>query len=192
MDILDQALQATMCELHSGEHFDIKNPVFDIQDISYALSNLCRFNGHCSEFYSVAEHSVLVAWLLAEWDQSPEVIMQGLMHDATEAYLSDVPAPFKQLLPDWRALDEDLEEKLWKHFNLGEKSPMVKKADWYAVFIEANQLLPSKGEWFNDPMDVRSDAIMIQPPCELGGNTRESVQATFLLNFDNIQRYINE
>ena len=173
----------TLCEVHSGKYFDIQNPVFDITDIAHSLSKLCRFNGHTERFYSVAEHSVLVAWLLDKWEQPTTVVLQGLLHDATEAYLSDVPAPFKHLLPDWRALDKSLETKLWEHFGLGEKSPMVKKADWYALFIEANALLPSKGEWFHDPMNVRSDALLITPPCDMGGYDLDSIEYTFLMNY---------
>lgn len=155
-------------EVHSGGKFFPDNPEFDLKDICHALGNLCRFNGHTSKFYSVAEHSMLVGWLLEEWGQPHEVVLQGFLHDATEAYLSDVPAPFKQFLPDWKGLEDSMEKKLYAWFGLGEKNPLVKKADWYALFIEANALMKGKGIGWYDPLEIRGDAITITPPWSLG------------------------
>ena len=61
-----------------------------VEDIAHALSMKCRFNGHCREFYSVAEHSTRVAMILPKGKQ-----VFGLLHDAAEAYLPDVCAPIK-------------------------------------------------------------------------------------------------
>lgn len=66
-----------------------------ITDIVHALSLICRFGGHTSEHYSVAQHSLLVARILAALGASPEVQLAGLMHDAHEAYIGDIPTPIK-------------------------------------------------------------------------------------------------
>lgn len=73
----------------------------DIEDIAHALSMQCRFGGHAVRFYSVAEHSVLLARHVA-----PEHRKWALLHDAAEAYLVDVPRPVKPYLGDYR-LNED-------------------------------------------------------------------------------------
>lgn len=60
-----------------------------IEDIAHALSNQCRFSGHVRRFYSVAEHSVRV---MKKCKIDP---LYGLLHDASEAYLVDLPRPLK-------------------------------------------------------------------------------------------------
>lgn len=96
--ILDTTPGSTGITTYEGHMFDVFNPstwVFDLEDISQALSNTCRFGGHV-EFYSVAEHSCRVAkWLEAE-GYGPRIQMLGLMHDAVEAYIGDICRPIKK------------------------------------------------------------------------------------------------
>ena len=95
-------------QTHKGhKFFPYKNTsIVDIRDIAHSLSLLCRFNGHCKQFYSVAQHSVLVASACGEGkehDTPPfgvenrylELAKWGLLHDAMEAYLGDTPSPLK-------------------------------------------------------------------------------------------------
>jgi hypothetical protein len=89
----------------SGQQFRPTAPdpaLVRVTDIAHALSHLCRYNGHVRSFYSVAEHSVLMArhfiarrdYPLARW---------ALLHDGSEAYLGDVIRPLKKALPDYKA-----------------------------------------------------------------------------------------
>ena len=87
----------------------------DIKDIAHALSMLCRFTGHTSQFYSVASHSLLVA---EHCEGGPVCRMVGLLHDAAEAYLGDVSSPLKSLLPTYRDLHEDLLGVIFAKFGL--------------------------------------------------------------------------
>jgi hypothetical protein len=66
-----------------------------ISAIVHALSMICRFNGHCHSFYSVAQHSCLVADLVVMDLLEPQHELVALLHDATEAYLGDVVRPLK-------------------------------------------------------------------------------------------------
>ena len=148
-------------ETYAGLSFRLETPVFRIEDLAHSLSMLCRFNGHSRHFYSVAEHSLLVAGIMDEFlGGNP---LEGLLHDGTEAYLSDVPAPFKQLLPDWQKLDEALELKLraWASLPLY-KTEQCKEADWLALFLEAYELMPDRGAGYMDPHGLRKKALSMR------------------------------
>ena len=170
--------------------FDLSNPSFDIRDIAHSLSQIARFNGHATRFYSVAEHSLMVSDLMESLGLGDP--LEGLLHDASEAYLSDVPAPFKQFLPDWQKVDDSVEKALRSYWRLPErKSPGCKKADWLALFIEAYHLLPSKGEIFFDPAKLRPEALKL---IENGWTPRTHRSMTeteedFLLNYRGLYEF---
>lgn len=65
-----------------------------IEDIAHALSNICRYTGHCKQFYSVAEHSLMCSDMGRSW----ELQTWGLLHDASEAYIGDINSPLKRTL----------------------------------------------------------------------------------------------
>lgn len=104
---------------------DADPATIDIFDIAHALSQACRFSGYTRRHYSVAEHSVNVARLVAmrlkaQWGfhdiwsvmahpNHKITVRQALLHDATEAYLIDMPSPVKRAFPDYRAA----EKRLW-------------------------------------------------------------------------------
>lgn len=96
-----------------------------IRDIAHALSLICRYTGHGDFFYSVAEHSVLISKALPK-----ELALQGLLHDATEAYLGDMSRPLKYSLPDYKAIEELNWRAIATKFNLPmDLDPLVKDYD---------------------------------------------------------------
>jgi uncharacterized protein len=104
----------TWIQTYSGLRFDVTNPLasaMTIMDIAMPLSRACRFGGHCLSFYSVAEHSVLAAE-----KAKPEHKMAVLMHDASEAYLVDIPRPIKHLLLGYKHLEDDIMNTLAKKY----------------------------------------------------------------------------
>lgn len=93
-------IPAHLIPLAHGGYVDprnIKARDVRLEDVAHALSNLCRFTGHTRTFYSVAEHSVRVAACLRDEGADPLTQLWGLLHDATEAYVSDLPRPIKNL-----------------------------------------------------------------------------------------------
>lgn len=126
---------------YTGKRFHFTDPKADeveIKDIARGLSNLCRFGGQCKTFYSVAEHCVLVADLLPR-----NLAFAGLLHDAAEAYLLDVPSPLKGVLVSYHGLEIKVDAVIAKHFSLGPEQhhELVKRADVYAQDLEGNQLM---------------------------------------------------
>ncbi|MHC4093108.1 MAG: phosphohydrolase, partial [Planctomycetota bacterium] len=118
----------------------------DIMDIAWSLSMLCRFNGHCSHFYSVAQHSVLVSQLCP-----PGLELAGLLHDAAEAYIGDLVAPIKREIPVFRELEERLLIAIGQRFNIDPallSSDQVKYADRILLATEKRDLLgPEPWPW---------------------------------------------
>ena len=142
--------------MHSGamiELTDIDPRAVCIEDIAHNLANLCRFTGGTNRFYSVAEHSHLVAAILKENGCETATVLHGLLHDATEAYLGDVSSPLKALLPAYQALERNAERVIFEALGVRPVSPsLVYEADKMAFVIETNALqgrgLPmDQNEW---------------------------------------------
>lgn len=117
--------------------FDPKPDDIDIIDIAHSLSLQCRFNGHCRTFYSVAEHCVRLSYIVPEEDA-----LWGLLHDATEAYLCDVPRPIKRELPHYKEMEDRMLERIAVVFSLPWPIPeSVKHADNVMLATEKRDLM---------------------------------------------------
>lgn len=113
-----------------------------LPDIAHALSHICRFTGHVSRFYSVAEHSVRVARLVP-----PEDRLAALLHDATEAYLCDIPSPIKPLLVGYAEAEDRLARVIADKWGVTYPWPeSVKEADRIMLHSEARVLMGDP-EW---------------------------------------------
>jgi hypothetical protein len=109
----------------------------DILDIAHSLSMQCRYAGHVKKFYSVAEHCVHISYAV-----SPENALWGLLHDATEAYMVDLPRPVKAFLPEYKKAEKYLEQIIMLHFGLPQhEPPEVKEMDTRILFNERAALL---------------------------------------------------
>jgi hypothetical protein len=148
-------------ETVSGRKIDVTNPdpdTIEISDIAWALSRMPRFSGHSIPYvpYSVAQHCIQV---MKELDPfGSRIQMYGLLHDAAEAYMNDLPSPIKHI-PEIHAVISKLEDKLLLtiYESIGIRPPtdeeetIVKIADKNQQAIEAYNFMYSRGSDWNLP-----------------------------------------
>lgn len=169
-------------QTYSGVQFwplDPHHSEIMIIDIGHALSNMCRYAGHSKKFYSVAEHSVLVSQIVP-----PEHAFAALMHDATEAYLVDVPRPIKQYLGGYHDYEDRLWKEICKAYMIDVDLPdCVKEADNAVLLAEGEQIMGPKPAPWNIPGEPAAVTIEFWPP--------ELAKVTFLTRFVelNAQRF---
>ncbi len=159
-------------EVYSGAKVDVENfwqSDYNMEDVAHSLGNQCRFNGHCKEFYSVAQHAVLCS-VFAESGEvaemfgltergSIEFAMYCLHHDDTEAYVGDCVRPLKTDAFKYR--EDKIMEQIWNAlgipFPTDKDHDIIKFVDDTLCITEAKQLMKSKAEWwtgnFPEPWD---------------------------------------
>ncbi len=133
----------------------------DIIDIAHSLSMMCRYGGHTSRFYSVAEHSVLVSI-----KAKPMNALWGLLHDASEAYAVDIPRPLKRYLSGYAAIENSIMRAVCERFGLDPTPPAeIKEIDDRIIEDERRALMGvPAGNWgHRNPLGV---AIVGLPPSQ--------------------------
>lgn len=126
-------------QTYTGKKFyalDPREDEIDIEDIATALANTCRFAGHCINYYSVAEHCLLMSYMF----EDKALALDALLHDATEAYLTDIPRPIKKSLPQYVELEDALCEVIYSKYSI--KYPIdsrVKEIDSRILVSEARE-----------------------------------------------------
>ena len=127
-------------ETYQGRLLNYVDPDPDtiyIEDIAHALSQICRFTGHCREFYSVAQHSVLCSYFAPA-----EYKFEALMHDSTEAYIGDLNSPLKALLTGYKDIEHRIYEAIAYKWMLPYKiSDVVKYTDLLMLKKEYIELM---------------------------------------------------
>ncbi len=153
-----------------------------VEDIAHALSLTTRFGGHARCFYSVAQHSLLVSELCGA-----KCRLWGLMHDAAEAYLGDMPKPLKSRMGFFQKLEEQALTIIAGVFGLTFPLPAeVKKYDVAALEFEARQLMGDVSGW----MWFDSEGPKVAD--EIGRRfltlTPEQAESEFLMRFEELSR----
>lgn len=196
-------------ETFSGRYVDVDKPVVStiaLEDIAHALANTCRYGGHCTRFYSVAEHAVFVSKRLERKGHSGSIQLAGLHHDDAEAFLMDVPRPMKPLLGKaYERMTAKMDQAIAKALNQGDNvpwfyaedfhDPSVKDADNWALFVEARYLLPSQGKlWWDGAqgadkyIETQLPSRIVTPDYWLGGIEPQAAEQLYLER----HRYLRE
>ena len=153
MTVHDARRDVTCLETYSGIYIDYLNPRpedIELADIARGLSQVCRFAGQTSRFYSVAEHGLYVMRLIPPEKQTPEFLLAALHHDSHEAYLGDWPSPLKYVMGSrkYKTLKHRLDAAIAEAFELDVRTfsdPIIKAADIEAMRHEAATLKWSHG-----------------------------------------------
>lgn len=169
-------------QTYTGGEFWPMDPRADevnIKDIAHALSNQCRYAGHCTKFYSVAQHSVLISRALPL-----EFQLWGLLHDAAEAYVVDVPKPLKEFLTNYGEIEERVMNVIIERYRLSPEMPVeVKQVDTAILGDEMEQIMVSPPREWNLPLAPLG--ILIQPW------SPEKAESNFISQYLGIQLYLD-
>jgi len=158
-------------ETYTGQAFHFLNPHPDeihFTDIAHSLSMQARYNGHTKFFYSVAEHSVLMAlWMIAE-GHGYMVALTALLHDAAETYIGDMAQPVKEKLPEFRAIEKRIDIAVGLKFGTPYPFPsIIKEADTRILVDERSQAMRASGnKWGIDDLAPLGVLIMGWDPQE--------------------------
>lgn len=141
---MKEDLYTTNCiRTFTGKYFNVLQPdpeMVCLQDVAHALSHMPRFAGHTEKLYTVAQHSLLVAGKM-----HPHHALDALMHDASEAYVMDIPGPLKQHLPRYKAIEKRVMQAIARRFALGNTTrPEIKAVDAYMLRWEWQHIVLGK------------------------------------------------
>ncbi|PID32092.1 metal-dependent phosphohydrolase [Candidatus Saccharibacteria bacterium] len=160
---------ASTMDTRTGGKLDLEDPsgtVIELEDVACALSRICRFAGHSSQFYSVAQHAVLVSGIVNSIGRS-DLRFLALHHDSHEAYIGDISSPLKRLLAErneletLRGITNSLDVAIRSRFGIPDPSDedacTVKYADLVALAVEAKTFMSSR---FEIPEAVRFEPLV--------------------------------
>lgn len=167
-------MSSTSIQTITGNYFDYSNITIEsilFEDVALSLDNICRFNGHCTSFYSVAKHSCLVHDLMRygkdelKMDLSEDDCFHGLIHDVGEAYLTDIPRPLKNyfqkmtefgnFMNEYKKIETDIVNKFSLKCGYGmhddQKEKTVKFFDNWALRLEQMHIMKKTPiKWDNE------------------------------------------
>lgn len=150
-----------------------------IEDIAHALSMMTRANGHFGHFYSVAQHSINCAKEAAARGYSTQVQLGALLHDASEAYLSDITRPVKKNLPSYTPIESKLQSAIFRKYNLDDLTPIdhqeIKAVDDGLLYYE-----------FKSFMDVEMFEVCPEKKADYSFQQEDftTVEKEFITTFD--------
>ena len=170
---------APWIETFSGVQFyflDPKEDQINIRDIAHSLAFTCRYTGQSNRFYSVAEHSIFVSYLASD-------PLAGLLHDASEAYITDIASPIKPHLSNYKELEDMLMGRIAAKFGFTYPlDPDIKDCDATQLKTEAKYLLKSRGNPWAHLYPTRR-AHGIKPQCM----APEEAEQAFLERFNEVK-----
>lgn len=123
----------------TGKCFSIPRPRPEeicLEDIAHGLAVAPRWGAQSRVRYPVLAHCLYVAQMLPL-----ELAFDGLMHDSSEAYFCDLPAPYKRCMPEYKRIEHDIMGAISEKLDFSWPPPdLVKAADAVALYEERRAL----------------------------------------------------
>jgi len=161
---------------YTGRQFyplDPQQDQVDIEDIAHGLAYQCRFNGQTRHFYSVAQHSLIVAGLVPK-----RFRLAALLHDAAEAYMGDMVKPLKQLFPMFSAIEAKVMVAIGARYGIADfEDRAIKRADLVALAMEKRDLMPNSTEAWGSLTGI------VPSPTRITPLSPQEAKALFLATF---------
>lgn len=148
---------------YTKKHFCVLEPReedIDINDIAHALTMLTRAGGHFSKFYSVAQHSICCALEAVERGYSVKTALGCLLHDGSEAYLSDITRPLKKDLPNYLKAEERLQSMIYRKF-LGDE--LTEEEARQVMLVDDAMLFHEFKYYMNEELEVADRTLVSKP-----------------------------
>jgi 5'-deoxynucleotidase YfbR-like HD superfamily hydrolase len=181
MILADQTFTRSLyVSTYTGKQFFPLAPTpeqIDIEDIAHGLAYQCRFNGQTRHFYSVAQHSLIVADLVPK-----RLRRAALLHDAAEAYMGDMVKPLKQLFPLFSDIEAKVMTAIGLRYGVGNfNDRAIKRADLIALAMEKRDLMPNSTEPWESLKGIVASPLRIMPM------SPQEAKASFLAAFLAVQ-----
>lgn len=153
-------------ETYTGKKFwplDPRPEDICIEDIAHALSNTCRYNGHCKHYFSVAQHSLNCCFYTMRLPNIPlRFALLALLHDAAEAYVSDMARPIKPFIKGFEEIEDNCQRVIYEALSIKPPNVLgrefVKSVDSIMLVTEAKVLMLFDG-WGKWTEDVEPDDL---------------------------------
>jgi uncharacterized protein len=172
------------------EPFNLQPSMIHVQSIAHSLGFLCRYTGHTTRFYSVAQHSIGVSRLVKALGGGLKAQLWGLLHDSGESMMNDIAAPMKShpIFEGYRGLEKEIDAKIRRVFGLSIINPedlkLVKHADMAMIGPEKKNLLGKEPRpWMPINQLTEAHAVFDEVDAMVPHSTPHMFAETFLAEY---------
>lgn len=169
---MSQVLDTSGClnntiKVSAGHYVDLANPdpsTIEVKSIAAALSKVCRFGGHCPQFYSVAEHCIHATALACSEGYTGDALIAVFLHDAAEAYIGDMVKPLKVTMPQYRETEQRIEAAIQAAFGVDFSKWMdvIKRFDRAMLKAEKVTMWPEDTEKWAGFSEIEDRVVKFQ------------------------------
>lgn len=159
---------------------DPKEEEIHIEDIAHALAFTCRGNGHVKSFYSVGQHSICCSLEARHRGFSSRVQLGALLHDASEAYISDITRPVKRELGNYLEIEANLQKVIYEAYGLGD----LTQEEIVQIKLIDDAMLKYEMAGLMDFYDIDAEKVVVE--YDLSFEPMEKVENKFLKLFEEL------